>query len=76
MNNKRRKAITSIIDDLSKVKGQIEEIEAEETEYLENIPENLCDSERAEVASAAVDALASALQAVEECSEALEESVG
>ena len=62
------------MNDLEKIRDRIEEIEAEETDYRENMPENLCYSERAEAAEAAVDALTRAVQAAEECNDALEES--
>ena len=74
MNAKRRKAIASIMNDLAMIKDRIEDIEGEETDYLESMPENLCYSERAETAEAAVDALTRAVQAAEECNDALEES--
>lgn len=67
MNNKRRKTINEIRTELEELKDQIEclaeqisNIYCEEDEYLENIPENLHNSERYERAEASCQSLESA----------------
>ena len=67
MNNKRRKAIKEIKTELEELKDQFEclaeqisNIYCEEDEYLENIPENLHNSERYERVETSCQSLESA----------------
>lgn len=67
MNNARRKEITAIRARLEAVQAEFESIRDElesikeaESEAFENMPESLQQSERGELAQAAVDALESA----------------
>ena len=53
MNRIRRKALRDIINVLEELKSFIEELQAEEEEYRDNIPENLQSSERYENADIA-----------------------
>lgn len=46
MNKIRRKNLQSIIDQLEELKGSLEDLQAEEEEYRDNIPENMQESER------------------------------
>ena len=46
MNKIRRKSLQSIIDQLEELKGSLEDLQAEEEEYRDNIPENMQESER------------------------------
>lgn len=46
MNKIRRKNLQSIIDQLEELKGSLEDLQAEEEEYRDNIPENMRESER------------------------------
>ena len=48
MNNTRRKAITKMIESLSNIKDEIENLSDEEQEFVDNAPENLMYSERYE----------------------------
>lgn len=75
MNKDRRKAIADIIndmgqngalDDLDSLAERIEAIRDEEQEYLDNMPESLQSSDRAETAQAAVESLNEAADAVRE----------
>jgi uncharacterized coiled-coil DUF342 family protein len=70
MNAERRKAIGKLVDQIDKLKGQIEDIHneadnllSEEQDYFDNMPESFKNSDRGETAQAAIDALS---QAVEE----------
>lgn len=55
MNKIRRKNLQSIIDQLEELKGSLEDLQAEEEEYRDNIPENMQESERYEKADEACD---------------------
>ena len=48
MNKYRRKEIEKIIRQLEDIRAEIENLETEEQDYYDNIPENLQMSERAE----------------------------
>lgn len=74
MNNVRRKAIQKVIDKLEELKYDIECLADDEQEYLDNIPENLQNSDRYAVAEEAVDNLNSAMDSVEEAIDSLTES--
>ncbi len=41
MNKPRRKALQDIIDQLEELKGSVEDLQSEEEEYRDNMPENL-----------------------------------
>ena len=53
MNKIRRKSLQAIIDQLEELKGSLEDLQAEEEEYRDNIPENMQESERYEKADEA-----------------------
>ena len=48
MNKVRRKNLQAIIDRLEELKGSVEDLQAEEEEYRDNIPENMQESEHYE----------------------------
>ncbi len=73
MNNERRKEIdrwmervNSLLSDLSEIRDSIESVRDEEQDYLNNLPENMADGERAEKAQAAIDALDEALSSLDD----------
>lgn len=72
MNKIRRKNLQSIIDQLEELKGSLEDLQAEEEEYRDNIPENMQESERYEKADEACDNLSAAVDRAELCDAALE----
>lgn len=74
MNNSRRKEIRRMIDKIEEVKETVEYLRDEEQEYLDNMPENLAYSSRAEVAQEAVDNIDCALDNLEEAISNLEEA--
>lgn len=57
MNKNRRKAIESIIDNLMDLSSEIEGIINDEQDALDNIPESLQESERANTMRDAIEAL-------------------
>lgn len=82
MNRERRKSIRQIVVEIeelqSNMEALLEEIEIvkdEESEYLENIPENLQYSERYEIAEMAVENLESAYDAFEEIKDNLDDVI-
>jgi hypothetical protein len=74
MNKDRRKRIDEAIKKLEDAQTILEECRDEEQDYLDNIPENLQGSERYETAEAAVDALDSACENLEEVISSAEEA--
>lgn len=75
MNKQRRKQIEEVIEPLSVLLEVINDIKDSEQEYLENMPENLQDSEKAGKAQTAIDALESAYDSLEEAINSLNESI-
>lgn len=71
MNNQRRKQITKLIEELEAIKLTLEEIQGDEQDYLDNMPENLQDSARAEASQDAIDLLEYAGENVTECTDNL-----
>ena len=53
MNKARRKALDEVISKIEEAKELLENLQAEEEEYRDNMPENLQGSERYEAADAA-----------------------
>ena len=72
MNKQRRKDIDTIIQTLEEIREQIQFVLEEEQEYLDNIPENLQNSERYETAQTAVSELEEANGSIDDIIEHLE----
>ena len=72
MNKARRKALDEVISKIEEAKELLENLQAEEEEYRDNMPENLQGSERYEAADAAVDNLSSAVDALDEAISSIE----
>lgn len=72
MNKQRRKTLTDIYDQIAELRDLLEEVKEEEEEYCDNMPENLQNSERYEVAVEACDNLDSALSSIEEALDYIE----
>ena len=66
MNKARRSAIARLRDQLDDIKGQIEELQSEEQDYYDNMPESFQQGEKGELAEAAADALQCAVDSVDE----------
>lgn len=73
MNKERRKSIDRVINEIEKLKElyasiveEVEEIRDEESDYLDNIPENLQGSDRYYTAEEAVGNLDSAVDSLQE----------
>lgn len=72
MNKQRRKEIQTISNDLIPLMTSIEDLLAEEQDYLDNISENLQSSEKAKIAENAISNLEEALDNIRECVDNLE----
>lgn len=72
MNKARRKALDGVISKIEEAKELLENLQAEEEEYRDNMPENLQGSERYEAADAAVDNMSSAVDALDEAISSIE----
>jgi len=72
MNKQKRKDIDTIIQTLEEIREQIQFVLEEEQEYLDNIPENLQNSERYETAQTAVSELEEADGSIDDIIEHLE----
>lgn len=75
MNTQRRKKISKVIEKLEELKEQIDLLMEEETEYRDNIPENLTGSERYEIADNACDNLESAQYTLDEAIDHLNDAI-
>ena len=72
MNKARRKALDEVLSKIEEAKELLENLQAEEEEYRDNMPENLQGSERYEAADAAVDNMSSAVDALDEAISSIE----
>ena len=75
MNKIRRKSLQSIIDQLEELKGSLEDLQAEEEAYRDNIPENMQESERYEKADEACNSLSEAVDNLEEVISSIEAAI-
>ena len=75
MNKIRRKNLQSIIDQLEELKGSLEDLQAEEEEYCDNIPGSMQESERYEKADEACDNLSDAVDNLEEVISSIEAAI-
>lgn len=75
MNKKRRTQIKEVYAALRDTMGNLEDILAEEEFALDNLPENLRVSERAESAENAIDKMDNAVDAIAEAMDCLKEIV-
>ena len=72
MNKDRRDRIAKIKEAHEDLRGQIEDLQSEEQEAFDNMPESLQQSDRGQASEAAADALQSAYDAADEAITALE----
>lgn len=73
MNNKRRQQITNLIIKLEVTTDMLSAILDDETDYHDNIPENLQGSLRADNSQDAIDSLDSALSSLNDALDSLRE---
>lgn len=75
MNKQRRAELTAIAEELADLKDRLETCKNEEEQYLENMPENLRDSEKHEQAEETVATLDTAVDSLEEVFNAVDEVI-
>ena len=75
MNKIRRKNLQAIIDRLEELKSDLEDIQAEEEECRDNIPENMQYSELYEKAEEACENLEDAVSGLEDVISSIEAAI-
>lgn len=75
LNNKRRTRLRSIEEDLGRVLNLLNSIYDEEQDCMDNVPENLQDSERYSNMEACVEALSDAVYNLEEAMDLIKEAI-
>lgn len=73
MNKVRRKRIIDLVSRMAMERDILEDILSEETDYHDNIPDNLQGSERAEESEDCIDLLENVLEQLNEVIDGLEE---
>lgn len=73
MNKPRRKALEKVINIIEEAKGELEMLRDEEQEYMDNMPENLADSDRYNAADSAVSNMDDAINELEEAVSSIRE---
>lgn len=74
MNKERRKQIGEVRDKLESAKAEIEDLQNEEQEYYDNMPEGFQNGEKGERTQAAIDALEEAATEIGTALEKLDEA--
>lgn len=75
MNKQRRKEIQEVIDQIADLKQTIEEINEQEEEYYNNMPEGIQDGQRGDMALRAIDCLEEAMGYLEDAEGSLNEAM-
>ena len=76
MNKARRKALRGVVDAIMDARATLGPLTDEETEYRDNMPENLQGSEKAERADESASALENALDSLDDAVEQIEIAIG
>lgn len=71
MNNARRSNLTTLVEQLTRIKEDVDGHKEEEQDYLDNMPENFQDSERYQVGEEAVENMEAASDSIDEAIEFL-----
>lgn len=74
MNSPRRKRLQEVYDIIENARELLKEINEEEQEYIDNMPENLQGSERYERSEEIVGELEDAISNLEEAMESVEDA--
>lgn len=75
MNKQRRKKLNEIMEQIDQLMDDLEEVQNEEQESLDNLPEQFQEGERGEIMQNAIDNLDSAWSSLEEAKDTLEEII-
>ena len=71
MNNERRKKIRKLIDEIERIKSEIDFVLDDEQYSFDNMPENLQCSERGNNSEDAIDCLSDAIDSIKEAIDTL-----
>lgn len=74
MNNARRKQLAEIAEQLQELRDRIEQLQGEEQDGFDNLPESLQQGERGQAMEQAAEQMGNALDAIDEAAQALEEA--
>lgn len=75
MNKLRRKSLQALSEKLDELKSELEDIQQQEEEYRDNIPENLQGSDRYDKADSACSDLFDAVSSIEEALDSIESAI-
>lgn len=75
MNRARRQQLKKWLEDLEKIKAELEVICSDEEDYFDNMPENLQGSQRGMDAEEAIDQMNEAVSSIEDAISIIEEIV-
>lgn len=75
MNQQRRKRLNKIMEQIDLLMDDLEEIQSEEQEAFDNMPEQFQEGERGEAMQEAIDNLDNAWSSLEEAKDTLEEII-
>lgn len=75
MNRERRQQLKKWLEDLEKIKAELEVICSDEEDYFDNMPENLQGSQRGMDAEEAIDQMNEAVSSIEDAISIIEEIV-
>ena len=75
MNKLRRKSLQVLSEKLDELKSELEDIQQQEEEYRDNIPENLQGSGRYDKADSACSDLFDAVSSIEEALDSIESAI-
>ena len=75
MNKDRRKRLNEIREQIENLAGELEEIQTEEQEYFDNMPESLQPGEKGDAAQAATDAIETAVDHLRDAASDIENAI-
>ena len=75
MNKLRRKSLQALSEKLDELKSELEDIQQQEEEYRDNIPENLQGSDRYGRADSACSDLFDAVSSIDEALDSIESAI-
>lgn len=74
MNNARRKQLAEIVDQMQELRARLDELQSEEQEAFDNMPESLQQGEKDQQSEAAAERIGNAGDSLDEAISAIEEA--
>lgn len=75
MNKIRRQALQALAEQLEGIKSILEDLQSEEEEYRDNMPENMQGGERYEKADVAISNIEDAVSYIDEAISSIEDAI-